>query len=47
VAAFSLMPHFDSMQRGVVDLSDIAYYGSVMAFAILATHIVLNNRKSA
>jgi len=47
VAAFSFMPHFESIQRGVIDLKDIAYYVSVMAFMVFATHIVLDNRKSA
>lgn len=47
VAAFSFMPHFDSIQRGVVDLRDIAYYFSIMVFMIFATHVVLENRKSA
>lgn len=47
IAAFSFMPHFESMQRGVLDLRDIVYYASVMVFMIAGTHIVLDNRKSA
>lgn len=47
VAAFSFMPHFESMQRGVIDVADIGYYLSVMIFMIFATHVVLDNRKSA
>lgn len=47
IASFSFMPHYDSMQRGVIDLQDIAYYVSVIALMIFATHIVLDNRKSA
>lgn len=47
VASFSFMTHFESIQRGVIDLRDVAYYFSVMAFMIVATHVVLNNRKSA
>ncbi|MCX7591425.1 MAG: ABC transporter permease subunit [Kiritimatiellae bacterium] len=47
VASFSFMPHFESIQRGVIDLQDVAYYVSVMVFMIYATHIVLENRKSA
>lgn len=47
VASFSFMPHFESVKRGVIDLHDISYYVSVMAFMIFATHLVLNNRKSA
>ncbi len=47
IASFSFMPHYDSMQRGVIDLQDIAYYISVIVLMIFATHIVLDNRKSA
>jgi len=47
VASFSFITHFDSIQRGVIDLRDVVYYLSVMGFMIAATHVVLNNRKSA
>jgi ABC-2 type transport system permease protein len=47
VAAFSLMPHYESMQRGVVDLADIGYYLSMIVFMLAGTHVVINNRKSA
>ncbi len=47
VAAFSFSPHFESLQRGVIDLRDIAYYISVMAFMIAGTHVVLENRSAA
>ena len=47
IANASSWTHFQSMQRGVVDLRDMTYYASIMAFMIFATHIVLENRKSA
>ncbi|MDD4873190.1 MAG: ABC transporter permease subunit [Kiritimatiellae bacterium] len=47
VASFSFMTHFESIQRGVIDLRDVVYYASVMTFMLVATHVVLNNRKSA
>jgi len=47
VAAASFMPHFESMQRGVIDLGDIGYYASVIVFMTLATCVVVDNRKSA
>lgn len=45
VAAFSFMPHFESLQRGVIDLRDVLYYASVMVFMLTATHIVLEGKK--
>lgn len=47
VANFSIMPHYDSIQRGVIDLRDIVYYFSVMVFMLFATHLVIENRKAA
>lgn len=47
VASFSLMPHYESFQKGVFDLRDFAYYVSVMAFMLFGTHVALNNRRSA
>ena len=47
IAAFSFTPHFESLQRGVIDLRDVGYYVSVVVFMICGTHVVLNNRKSS
>lgn len=47
VASLSVMPHFESLQRGVIDLRDVAYYASVMIVMLVGAHAVLENRKSA
>lgn len=47
VASISFMPHFEAMQRGVIDLRDIVYFASVMIFMLFATYTVLDNRKAA
>jgi ABC-2 type transport system permease protein len=47
VSALSFWTHFESIQRGVLDMGDIIYYLSVMTFMIFATYIVIDNRKSA
>ncbi len=46
VAALSVMPHFESLQRGVVDLRDLVYYLSVMGVALFGAYLVIENRKS-
>jgi len=45
VAAISFMPHFESLQRGVLDLRDLLYYASVIGFMLFMTHLVIQNRK--
>ena len=47
VAGMSFMPHYESLQRGVIDARDVVYYLSVIVFMVFATHVVLENRKSA
>lgn len=45
IAGFSFMEHYEWMQRGVIHLRDIVYFGSVIGFMLLATQVVLDNRK--
>lgn len=47
VASLSFMPHFQGMQRGVVDLRDVAYYLSVIVFMLFGNYLVLDSRRSA
>lgn len=44
-ASCSLLPHFESMQRGVLDLSDVGYYLAVMAFMTAASKAVTDGRR--
>lgn len=46
VAGLSFMPHFEGMQRGVVDVRDLLYFASVVTVLIAATHVVLQGRQS-
>jgi ABC-2 type transport system permease protein len=47
VAAFGVMPYFESATRGVLDIRDIAYFLSVMVVLLLATHWTVENRKGS
>ena len=47
VAGLSFMPHYDSIQRGVLDSRDLVYYASVIVFMLFATTAVLNTRKAS
>ena len=46
VAGFSVVPHFQTMQRGVVDVRDVLYFLSVIVFSLFATGIVLRSKRS-
>jgi len=41
VAGFSVMTHFDSIQRGVLDTGDLVYFASVIVFGLAATDAAL------
>ena len=45
VAAFSVWPHFQNMQRGIIDFRDILYFCSIIAFALFLCSLTLKNRK--
>lgn len=47
IGSLSLYSRYESLQRGVIDLGDVVYYLSIMAFMLFTTHMVLENRKSA
>jgi len=46
IASFSVIPHFDGMQRGVIDTRDIAYFFSVIVFPLFATGVILRTRRA-
>jgi len=47
VAAFSFMSHYETMQRGILDLRDIVYFASVIGFMLFGTHVVLQHKAAA
>ena len=47
LASCSLMQHFDSMRRGVIDFYDISYYIGVIVFMLSAAHLVTESRKAS
>ena len=46
VAAFSVITHFDSFQKGVIDTRDLLYFLSVIGFALFATGVILRNYRA-
>jgi len=47
IAALGFMPHYESIQRGVLDTRDLLYYVSLIIFMLCATSAVLNSRKAS
>ncbi len=47
VAACSFMPHYEALQRGVIDIRNIVYAVSVMVFMLFANRIILEWRKTS
>ena len=47
VASCSLLSHFDSMRRGVVDFADIGYYFGMIVFMLAAAKTVTDGRRGA
>ena len=47
VSSTSVLSHFASISRGVLDARDLLYYVSVMIFMIFLNGVILQNRESA
>jgi ABC-2 type transport system permease protein len=46
IAAFSVMTHFESFQRGVLDTRDVIFFASVIGFALFATGVIIRNQRA-
>lgn len=46
VAAFSVMPHFEGFQRGVVDSRDVFYFLAVIVFSLFTTGVILRGHRA-
>jgi ABC-2 type transport system permease protein len=47
LASFSFLSRFDSLTRGVIDLRDLVFFASTMAFWLFAAVIAVDSRKAA
>ncbi|MFH1604102.1 MAG: ABC transporter permease [Pseudomonadota bacterium] len=46
VAAFSVVTHYGSFQKGVIDLRDLVYFLSLIGFALFATSVIIRNHRA-
>lgn len=46
IASFSFLTHFTAISRGVIDLRDIVYFGSLIAAFLFANAVIIDMRKS-
>jgi ABC-2 type transport system permease protein len=46
VAAFSVIPHFDGFQKGVLDSRDVIFFLSIIGFSLFTTGVIIRNLRS-
>jgi ABC-2 type transport system permease protein len=46
VAAFSVVPHFDGFQKGVLDSRDVIFFLSIIGFSLFTTGVIIRNLRS-
>jgi ABC-2 type transport system permease protein len=46
VASFSMMTHFESFQRGVIDTRDVVFYLAVMVFCLFTTSVIIRSHRA-
>ena len=47
ISGISVLPHFYSMEKGVLDFRDLLYYVSMIAFGLFASGVALQSRRRA
>jgi ABC-2 type transport system permease protein len=46
VAGFSVMPHFESVQRGVLDSRDLTFFLSLIVFSLFTTGVIIRSHRA-
>ena len=46
VASFSVYPHFEDFQKGVLDLRDLVFFLSIIGFSLFTTGVIIRNLRS-
>lgn len=46
IAGFSVMTHFDSIQKGVIDLRDVVFFFSVIGFCLFTTSVIIRAHRA-
>ena len=46
ISAFSVMTHFDAIQKGVLDSRDLLYFISVIVFSLFTTSVILRAHRA-
>ena len=46
VAAFSVIPHFEGFQKGVLDSRDLLFFLSIIGFSLFTTGVIIRNLRS-
>ena len=47
ISSLSFLTHFDSINKGVIDLRDVIYYLALISFWLYANVVVIDSRKAA
>jgi ABC-2 type transport system permease protein len=46
VSAFSVMTHFESFQRGIIDTRDVVFYLAVIVFSLFTTSVIIRSHRA-
>jgi ABC-2 type transport system permease protein len=46
IASFSVITHFEGLQRGVLDLRDVVFFLSLIVFSLFTTSVILRSHRA-
>jgi len=47
ISSLSFLTHFNSITRGVIDLRDLIFFGSLIVFFLFLNAVTIENRKAS
>ena len=46
ISSFSFLTHFDAITKGVIDLRDLLFFGTLIALCLFATAVIVDLKKA-
>ncbi len=46
ISSFSVITHFDGFQKGVLDLRDVVFFGSIIGFSLFVTGVIIRGHRA-
>jgi ABC-2 type transport system permease protein len=46
ISSFSFFTHFDKLSKGLIEMRDLVFFGSLIGFSLFANILILEHKKA-